>query len=95
MKSEQNVCDYSRRHPYKDLLGVRELTHYVKLLHQVIKLARRTSCCKLDYYTENRSSYKSFLETDSELTVNDDLVLKSNRIVTPSDLQNYVVPLVH
>ena len=29
VKSEQNVCEYWSHHPYKDLLIVKELTHYV------------------------------------------------------------------
>ena len=45
-------------------------------------------------YTENRCTFKHILKADSELTVDDDLVLKSNRIVIPSDLQNHVIPLV-
>ena len=35
------------------------------------------------------------MKTGFELRVDDDLVLKSNRIVIPTDLQNHVVPLVH
>ena len=68
-KREQNVCDYSSRYPYKDLLKVKESTHnnFVandattnaltidiskkatkihKLLHQAIKLAKRSNCYK-------------------------------------------------
>ena len=65
VESEHNVCYYSSRHPYKHLLKVKEVTHYVnfvcddatpnaltidvikkttknyKLLHQVIKSARK------------------------------------------------------
>ena len=44
---------------------------------------------------ENRNNFKHFFKTDSELAVDDDLVLKSNRIVIPSDLQNHVIPLTH
>ena len=43
-------------------------------------------------YTENRCTFKHILKADSELTVDNDLVLKSNRIVIPSDLQNHVIP---
>ena len=32
------------------------------------------------------------LKTDSELSVDHDLVLKSNRIVIPRDLHNHVIP---
>ena len=32
IKSEQNVCDYSSRHAYKDLLKVKELTPYVNFV---------------------------------------------------------------
>ena len=35
------------------------------------------------------------MKNDSKLTVDDDLVLKSNRIVIPSDLQNHFIPLAH
>ena len=42
--------------------------------------------------TENRHTFKHILKADSELTVDDDLVLNSNRIVIPSDLQNHVIP---
>ena len=33
------------------------------------------------------------MKTDSKLTVDDNLVLKSNRTVIPSELQNHVIPL--
>ena len=33
------------------------------------------------------------LKNDSELTRDDELVLKSNRMVIPSDLQNHVIPI--
>ena len=46
-------------------------------------------------YTENRNTFKYLLKTDSELTVDDDLVLKSNRTVIPSALRNLVIPLAH
>ena len=32
VKSEENVCDYYGRHPYKDLLKVKELIHYVNFV---------------------------------------------------------------
>ena len=122
IKSKQNLCDFSSRHPYKDLLKVKLLAHYVnfvadgtttnaltidiikkatkndKLLHQVIKLARRNTCYKINKplislnYTKNLNTFKHFSKSDFELTV-DDLVLKSNRIVIPSEPQNHVVPL--
>ena len=72
-----------------------------KLLRQVIKLARQSNCYKLNKplnfleYIENRNTFKHFLKTDSELTVDDDLVLKSNRTVIPSGLQSYVAQLAH
>ena len=44
-------------------------------------------------FIKNHNAFKLFLKADSELTV--DLVLKSNRIVIPSDLQNYVVLSAH
>ena len=123
IKNDENVCDYSNRHPYKDLLKLKELIHYVnfvvddatpnvltiniiqnfiknnKLLYQVIKLARLNNCYKLNKplsfleYIDNCNNFKHFLKTDSELTVDDDLVLKSNRIVIPSDLQYHVILL--
>ena len=80
---------------------IKKATMNHNLLHVVIKLARRNNCYKLNKpltflnYTENRNTFKHFLKTDSELTVDDDLVLKSNRIVIPSELQNHVVPLAH
>ena len=46
-------------------------------------------------YTENRNTFKHFLKIDSELRVDNDLMLKSNRIFIPSDLQNHVIPLAH
>ena len=46
-------------------------------------------------YIENDNNFKSFLKIDSELAVDDDLVLKSNRIVIPSDLQNHVIQLTN
>ena len=78
-----------------------------KLLHQVIKLTRRNNCCKLNRpltllsYTENRNTFKHFLKTDSKLTIDDDLVLKTNRVVIPSEIQvihvqiNHFIPLAH
>ena len=72
VKSGDNICDYSSRHPYKDILKVEELIHYVnfvaddatpnaltknilkiftkndKLLHPVIKLARKNNCYKFN-----------------------------------------------
>ena len=71
-----------------------------KSVHQVIKLARQ-DCYKRSKpliflkYIANRNIFKHFLKTDSKLTVDDDLVLKSNRIVISSDLQNHVIPLAH
>ena len=56
-----------------------------KILHQVIKLARQN----------NLKIFKDFLKTDSKLAVDDNLVLKSNQIVIPSDLQNHVISLAH
>ena len=44
-------------------------------------------------YIENGNNFKRSLKTDSELAVDDDLVLKSNQIVIPSDLQNHVIQL--
>ena len=123
VKSEENVCDYSSRHPYKDLLNFKKLVHYVnfvaydatanaltidiikkftkndKLLHQAIKIARNNNCYKISKplifleYIENHNNFKHFLKADSELAVDNDLVLKSNRIVIPSDFQNYIFPL--
>ena len=64
-----------------------------KPLHEVTKLARQNNCHKaLTFmeYIEKRNNFKHFLKTDPELTVDDDFVLKSNRIVIPSDLQNHV-----
>ena len=125
VKSEHIVCDYSSRHPYNDLLKVKELTPYVnflsddatpnaltmaiikkttknhKLLHQVIKLAGRNHCCKLNKlltflnYTKNRNTFKHFLKSNSKLTGDGDLVLKSNRIVIPAEPQNHVIQLSH
>ena len=124
VKSEENVCDYSSRHIYKDLLKFKEIIHYVnfvahdatlnwpytlsrnspkndKFSHQVIKLVRQNDCYKLNEpltlieNIENRNNFKHYLKTDSELTIDDDLVLKSNRIVIPSDLQNHFIPLAH
>ena len=46
-------------------------------------------------YTENRNTFKYLLKTDSELTVDDDLVLKSNRTVIPSALRKHAIPLAH
>ena len=72
-----------------------------KLLHQVIKLARQSNCYKPNKsltfleYIENRNTIKHFLKTDSEVTVDGNLVLKSNRIVIPTDLQSHVIPLAH
>ena len=39
--------------------------------------------------------FKHFKKTDSELTVDDVLALKSNQIVISSGLQIYVIPLAH
>ena len=114
-KIKQNVRDYSSWHPYKDLLKVKELIHYVNfvaddatanvlildIIKKASKNARENNCYKLNKpltflkYIENCNTFKHFLKTDSELTVDDDLVLKSNQIVIPSDLQNYVIPLAH
>ena len=72
-----------------------------KLLHQIIKLARKNNCYKpnkpLTFLEdiENRNTFKYILKTDSELTVDADLLLKSNRIVIPSAPQYHVIPLVH
>ena len=58
-----------------------------------MKLARQNNCRKLNEpltflkYIENLNNFKHFLIIDSELAV-DDEVLKCNRIVIPSDLQN-------
>ena len=54
-----------------------------KFLHQIIKLARQNNSYKLNKpltfpdYTEDCNTFKTFLKTDSELIVDDDLVLKS------------------
>ena len=32
VKSEQNACDYSSRHPDKDFLKVKALSHYVNFV---------------------------------------------------------------
>ena len=32
VKSEENVCDYSSRYPYKDLPKVKKLIHYMLIL---------------------------------------------------------------
>ena len=71
-----------------------------QLLHQVIKLARKNNCYKLDKpliflkYIENRNT-SDILKTYADLILDDDLVLRSNRIAIPSDLQNHVVTLAH
>ena len=46
-------------------------------------------------YIENCDSLKHYSRIASELTVDDDLVLKSNRIVIPAELQNHVISLAH
>ena len=80
---------------------VKKATKNNELLHQVIKLARQNNYYKFNKswtflrYTENRNTLKHLLKTDSELTVDDNLALKSSRIVIPSDLQNHVIPLAH
>ena len=72
-----------------------------KLLHQVIKLVKQNNCYKLNNpltfleYIENHNTFKQFLKTDFELRVGHDLVLKSNRIVIASDLQNHVAPFAY
>ena len=77
---------------------IKKFTKNDKILHQVIKLAKQSNCYQLNVpltfleYIENRNK---FLKIDSELAVYDDLVLKSNRIVIPSDLQNHVIPLAY
>ena len=78
---------------------IKKFTKNDKLLCQVIKLVRQNNYYKLAFpltsldYIENCSNFKPFLETDSELAVDDDLVLKSNQIVIPNDLQNHVISL--
>ena len=58
-----------------------------KLLHEVKKLTRQNNINKLNKLLafleeiEKLTTFKCFLKTNSELTVDDDLVLKSNRIV--------------
>ena len=80
---------------------IKKFTKNDKLLHRVIKLARQNSRYKLNKsltsleYIENRNNFKHFLKTDSDLAVDDDLVLRSNRIIITSDLQNHVIPLAH
>ena len=37
------------------------------------------------HYTKNRNTFKNFLETDSELTEDDDFMLKSNRVLVPGE----------
>ena len=32
VKSEENVCDYSSRHIYKDLLKFKEIIHYANIV---------------------------------------------------------------
>ena len=44
-------------------------------------------------YIENHNNFKHVLKTDSKVTVDHDLVWKSNRIAIPSDFQNHVIPL--
>ena len=47
-------------------------------------------------YIENCNNFKEFLKTDSELGADDDLALKSNRMIISKYLQNhYVIPLAH
>ena len=78
---------------------IKKFTKNDKLLCQVIKLVRQNNYYKLSFlltsldYIENCSNFKLLLETDSELAVDDDLVLKSNQIVIPNDLQNHVISL--
>ena len=80
---------------------VKKATKNNKLSHQVIKLARQNNLHKINEsftflrYTESRNTFKHFLKTDSELTVDDNLALKSSQIVIPRDLQNHVIPLAH
>ena len=40
-----------------------------------------------------RNVFKYFMKTDSELTVDDDLMVKSNRIVVLNDIQNHVISI--
>ena len=46
-------------------------------------------------YIEDCNSFQHFLITDSELAVDDDLILKCSCIVISSDLYNHVIPLAH
>ena len=57
---------------------IKKATKNDKLLHQLINLARQSNCYKLNKewtflrYIENRDTFKHFLKTYSELTVDDD-----------------------
>ena len=72
-----------------------------KVLHQVIKLARRNNSYNLNKpltflnYTENRNAFNHSLKVDFRLPVDYDLVLKSNQIVIPSEFQNHVILSTH
>ena len=35
VENEENICDYSGFHPYKDFLKVKELIHYVNFVADV------------------------------------------------------------
>ena len=49
----------------------------------------------MNHWLSYIQNHNKFLKTGSELSVDDDLLLKSNRIVIPSDLQNDGIPLAH
>ena len=71
------------------------------MIHQVLKLARLNNCYKPNkpltflVYIDNCNNFQHLLKTDSKMAVDDDLVLKSNQIVIPSDFQNHAIPLGH
>ena len=81
--------------------NIKKATKNHKLLHQVIKSARWSNCCELNKtlsfldYNGNRNTLEYFLKTDSKLTVDHNLVLKSKWTVIPSEHQHHVIPLTH
>ena len=78
----------------KDLLKVKELIHYVNFVADDNSYKRNKLLTFLEYI-ENHNTFKQFLKTDSELILDDDLMLKFNRIVIPGDHQNHFIPLAH
>ena len=107
VKSEENVCDYSIRHPYKDLLKCKEIIHYVNFVSDdatpnalnidIIQIFTKND--KLSYQViklvRRNNCYKLNKPLNFMEYIKNRNTVKQYLKTDPSDLQNHVIPLAH